>query len=237
MTTLQNPRYEAFAQARARGALLADAYESAGFVRHKGHPSRLACKTDVAERIAELRVQQTQIEDVSPIGLLASLRRIIKAGEESENPSLVNAARLAIVDASRLQADLAKMQVIDQWHIAKDFKELSGRTAAEGAPVAAPAAAVQPPLPPRDLPAAAPPTPLRLPETAPRAPRHLLASAAATPLGLPSLSLAAAGGHCQRAAPPASLAVLMRGARPPSPQNPPPKAVSPMAAALQGRSR
>jgi hypothetical protein len=123
MPTLRNPRYEAFAQARARGALLADAYESAGFVRHKGHPSRLACKTDVAERIAELRAQQTQIEDVSPIGLLASLRRIIKAGEESENPTLVNAARLAIVDASRLQAELAKMQAVDQWHIAKEFKE------------------------------------------------------------------------------------------------------------------
>jgi hypothetical protein len=222
MPTLRNPRYEAFAQARARGALLADAYESAGFVRHKGHPSRLACKTDVAERIAELRVQQTQIEDVSPIGLLAFLRRIIKAGAESENPTLVNAARLAIVDASRLQAELAKMQAVDQSQITKDFKEFFIDAAPETAPVASPVAAVQPPAPPRDLPAAAPPTPLRLPETAPRAPRHLLASAAATPLGLPGLSLAATGGPCPRAAPPASLAALMRGAKP---------------AALQGRSR
>ena len=203
MPNLQNPRYEAFAQARARGALLADAYESAGFVRHKGHPSRLACKTDVAERIAELRVQQTQIEDVSPIGLLASLRRIIKAGEGSENPSLVNAARLAIVDASRLQAELARQLAVEQHQIINDFNELIGRIAPEAAPVAAPAAAVQPPRPPRDLPAAAPATPFRLPETAPRAPRHLLASAAATPLGLPALSPETPPTrHCLSARPP-----------------------------------
>ena len=79
MPILQDPRHEAFAQARARGALLIDAYESAGFVRHRGHPSRLALKDEVAERIAELRALQTEIEDVSPLGLLASLRRIIKA--------------------------------------------------------------------------------------------------------------------------------------------------------------
>jgi phage terminase small subunit len=55
MPALRDPRHEAFAQARAKGALLIDAYESAGFVRHRGHPSRLALKLDVAHRIAELR--------------------------------------------------------------------------------------------------------------------------------------------------------------------------------------
>ena len=39
---------------------------------------------------------------MSPVGLLASLRRIIKAGESSENPTPVNAARLAMVYGSRL---------------------------------------------------------------------------------------------------------------------------------------
>ncbi|HLZ85149.1 MAG TPA: hypothetical protein VKQ54_16410 [Caulobacteraceae bacterium] len=206
MPTLRNPRYEAFAQARARGALLADAYESAGFVRHKGHPSRLACKTDVAERIAELRVQQTQIEDISAIGLLASLRRIIKAGEESKNPTLVNAARLAIVDASRLQAELARQQAVDQLQIAKDFKEFFTGAVPGTAPVASPVAAAPPPQPPRDLSTAAAPTPLRLPETAPRAPHKLLDSAARSPLVLPGLSTAPisrqAVRHCLVARPP-----------------------------------
>jgi hypothetical protein len=119
MPALQNRRYGAFAQtrakARAKGALLIDAYESAGFVRHRGHPSRLAGKAEVADRIAELRTSQTEAEDITPQGLLASLRRIIKAGETSDNQTLVNAARLAIVDAARLQAELARQQANDRW--------------------------------------------------------------------------------------------------------------------------
>jgi hypothetical protein len=218
MPTLQNPRHEAFAQARARGALLADAYESAGFVRHKGHPSRLACKTDVAERIAELRAQQTQIEDVSPMGLLASLRRIIKAGEASDNATLVNAARLAIVDASRLQAELARQLAADQQQISSVFNEIAGRAAPEAAPVAPSVAAVQPPPPPRNLPTAAPPTPIGLPQTAPRAPHNLLASAAATPLVLPGRSPATPARHCFSVLPTASLAAGALAARTASPE-------------------
>ena len=183
MPALPDPRHEAFAQARARGALLIDAYESAGFVRHRGHPSRLALKTDVAERIAELRAAQTEAEDVSPLGLLASLRRIIKAGESSENPTLVNAARLAILDASRLQAELARRQDADRWKIDRDFKELSDREAAR----AAADAQIQRPSPPRQAPVSALPAPRRLPEIAPRAPRSLLAGAAASPLALPGV--------------------------------------------------
>ena len=188
MSTLQNPRYEAFAQARAKGALLIDAYESAGFVRHRGHPSRLALKRDVAERIAELRASQTDIEDTSPLGLLASLRRIIKAGESSENPALVNAARLAIVDASRIQAELARQQAADRSTIDKDFKEFVANETTE----AAPERAAERPSPPRGLPVSAPPAPRGLPESAPRAPLKLLASAATSPLALPGVLLGAA---------------------------------------------
>jgi hypothetical protein len=83
---------------------LNDTYESAGFVLHKGHPSRLAYRAEVAERIAELRALQAEAESHTPLALLTTLRRIIKAGEGSENPVLVREARLAIVDAARLQA-------------------------------------------------------------------------------------------------------------------------------------
>ena len=184
MPTLSDPRHEAFAQARAKGALLADAYESAGFVRHRGHPSRLALKDEVADRIAELRASQTEAEDVSLAGLLASLRRIIKAGETSENPALVNAARLAIVDAARIQAELARHQVHERKHLDWVFNDL----AAQAAATTAPEPAAQRPSPPREAPAAAPPAPRQRPFSAPRAPLKLLASAAASPLALPGLS-------------------------------------------------
>ena len=42
MPILQNPRHEAFAQSRSRGALLDEAYEHAGFIPGHGHASRLA---------------------------------------------------------------------------------------------------------------------------------------------------------------------------------------------------
>ena len=184
MPALLDPRHEAFAQARARGALLIDAYESAGFVRHRGHPSRLACKAEVADRIAELRALQTDLEETSPTGLLASLRRIIKAGEASDNPTLVNAARLAIVDASRLHSELARRQAEENWYIDNAFKNLQKEEAADQASKAA----TQRPSPPRQAPAAAPSAPRERPSIAPGAPAKLLASAAASPLKLPGLS-------------------------------------------------
>ena len=180
MPTLSDPRYEAFAQARAKGALLIDAYESAGFVRHRGHPSRLALKDEVADRIAELRASQTEIEDTTPRGLLASLRRIIKAGENSEIPALVNAARLAIVDASRIHAELERRYDYERKHIDWVINDLAKQEAAAAA--AAPAA--ERPAPPREAPLSARPAPTGLPASAPRAPHNLLSSAARSPLAL-----------------------------------------------------
>ncbi len=188
MPSLRDPHHECFAQARARGMLLIDAYETAGFVRHRGHPSRLACKPEVAERIAELRRLQIHIEDTSLQGLLASLRRIIMAGERSQNPTLVNAARLAIVDAARLRDELSRQQAQERIQIDSVFNSLEK----EGGQAATPAPTAQRPLPPQGAPAAAPPAPRRLPEIAPRAPVRLLASAAAAPLALPGLPHATA---------------------------------------------
>ena len=189
MSALRDPRHEAFAQARAKGALLIEAYESAGFVRHRGHPSRFALKDEVAERIAELRASQSDLDDVSPAGLLASLRRIIRAGESSENPALVNAARLAIVDASRIQAELARQQDHERKHLDWVFNDLQAREAAE----AAAERAAERPSPPREAPVSAPPAPHGLPASAPRAPHNLLASAAASPLALPGVLAPALG--------------------------------------------
>ena len=184
MPALLDPHHECFAQARARGMLLIDAYETAGFVRHRGHPSRLACKAEVAERIAELRRLQIHLEDTSLQGLLASLRRIIIAGERSDNPTLVNAARLAIVDAARLRDELSRQQALERAQIDSVFNSLEK----ESGQAATPQPPAQRPSPPQGAPAAAPPAPRRLPEIAPRAPVLLLASAAAAPLALPGLS-------------------------------------------------
>jgi len=125
MPILENPRHEAFARARSKGALLNDAYESAGFVLHKGHPSRLAYRAEVAERIAELRAAQTLSEENSPVALLAALGRIIRAGEGSEDPSMVSVARRAIVDAARLRLQLEPARAADRERLLKDISVFS----------------------------------------------------------------------------------------------------------------
>jgi hypothetical protein len=121
MPTLDNTRYEFFAQARAKGARLDDAYEDAGFVLNKGHPSRLARRPEVAQRIAELRVQRNEAEDINPHKVIATLLRMAKAGEASENASLLKEARLALLDAARLHGVVADARRLDQADIVDEF--------------------------------------------------------------------------------------------------------------------
>jgi hypothetical protein len=121
MPTLDNPRYESFAQAQAKAARLDEAYEDAGFVLNKGHSSRLARRPEVAARIAELRVQRNEAEDASPQKVIATLLRMAKAGEGSENASLLKEARLALLDAARLHGVVADARRLDQADIADEF--------------------------------------------------------------------------------------------------------------------
>src|SRR5438045_7897045 len=79
MPALANPRHEAFAQARARGAYLEDAYEDAGFAPGHGHASRLARTTCIVERIAELRAQKVDLDEARTHALIGGLLRLAKA--------------------------------------------------------------------------------------------------------------------------------------------------------------
>jgi len=121
MPTLDHPRYEAFAQARAKGARLDDAYEDAGYVLCKGHSSRLARRPEVAERIAELRAQRNEADDISVQRVVSSLLRMAKAGEASENAALVKEARLALIDAARIQGVMESGRRSDQHDIIDQF--------------------------------------------------------------------------------------------------------------------
>ncbi len=120
MPILDNPRLEAFAQARARGALLDDAYESAGYVLNRGHSSRLAKRQDVAERLAELRAELTAVEDISPRAFIIALLRVAKAAEETKTSTSVREARLALVDAAKLRNAMDKTQKVDRRNLIID---------------------------------------------------------------------------------------------------------------------
>jgi len=107
MPILQNPRHEAFAQARAKGARRDDAYEDAGFVPGNDHASRLETRPEVAERIAELRAERADLSEANLEGIIAALLRIAKASEALASPGGVKEARLTLLEASRLAANLA----------------------------------------------------------------------------------------------------------------------------------
>jgi hypothetical protein len=123
MPILENPRLEAFAQARARGALLDDAYEAAGYVLARGHSSRLAKRPDVAERLGELRAELASAEDVSPRAFVLALLRVAKAAEEAKTPTSVREARLALVDAAKLQRALEESHRADRRNLTVDLHE------------------------------------------------------------------------------------------------------------------
>ncbi|MDB5480155.1 MAG: hypothetical protein JWO83_1208 [Caulobacteraceae bacterium] len=121
MPILENPRLEAFAQAGAKGALLDDAYEAAGYVLARGHSSRLAKRPEVADRLAELRAEFTAAEDISPRAFILALLRVAKAAEEAKTPTSVREARLALVDAAKLRNALDESHRADRRNLTIDL--------------------------------------------------------------------------------------------------------------------
>jgi hypothetical protein len=107
MPTLEDPRHEAFAQARAKGATLDDAYEDAGFVPGRGHGHRLAHRDEIAKRIAELRAAQGALTQANAQAVIAALLRIAAAGENLANAAGIKEARVTLLEARRLSGELA----------------------------------------------------------------------------------------------------------------------------------
>ena len=104
MPALDNARHEAFAQARAKGARVEEAYEDAGFAPGNDHGARLACRDEVAERVAELRAQQTEIAESATHAVIAALLRVAKAGEAATTPAAIKEARLTFLAINQLRA-------------------------------------------------------------------------------------------------------------------------------------
>jgi hypothetical protein len=103
MPELANARHEAYAQARARGARNEDAYEDAGFAPGHDHAGRLDARTDVAQRIAELRTQQTEIAESATHAVIAALLRVAKAGEAATTPAAIKEVRLTFLAINQLR--------------------------------------------------------------------------------------------------------------------------------------
>jgi hypothetical protein len=108
MPKLSNPRYEAFAQATASGAPLADAYEDAGFRGERSHAWRLARRGEVVARVDELRREQADLDEARPTAVIVALVRLARAAESLNTPAGVREARLTLLDAQRLHVQQVK---------------------------------------------------------------------------------------------------------------------------------
>ncbi len=114
MPSLPNPRQEAFARARAKGVLLDDAYEMAGFTPGNRHGARLAREPEVADRIAELIATSTDEKPPNIDTVIAAMMRLAEAAPASTNPAAINQALVVLMQARTLIAEGQKAREADR---------------------------------------------------------------------------------------------------------------------------
>ncbi len=120
MPTLDNPRHEAFCQARARGFSPGDAYEDAGFAPGNGHSHRLLRHPEVIARTAELRAEQADISGANLRGVVAAMLRLSAASEAMESPGAIKEGRETLLQAYRLAETFADRRARDRKLLGQD---------------------------------------------------------------------------------------------------------------------
>lgn len=101
---LDEPRHEHFCQLIVEGEGDLDAYEKAGFKRHKGSASRLRKKAHIRERIGELQQRAAKRHDVTIESVLDELEEARQVAKKCEQGS-------AMVSATKAKAQLMGLWV------------------------------------------------------------------------------------------------------------------------------
>lgn len=104
MARLANPRHEAFAQYLHQGYECVDAYERAGFRRHRQNASRMMARDDIQRRVAELQERAAIQNDVTVDELDRELQEAQKLAHATNQPA-------AIVSAVQARMKLHGMDV------------------------------------------------------------------------------------------------------------------------------
>jgi hypothetical protein len=109
MPTLTDPRAEAFAQSRARGANLEDAYELAGFAGAQGHASRFAQRPKVAARIREL-IEAGRRQPITGQDVAFELQRMVQHFQDFDTPQRMRETRETLMELRKVQVMLEQEQ-------------------------------------------------------------------------------------------------------------------------------
>ena len=105
MPTLTDPRAEAFAVARARGANLEDAYDLAGFAGGQGHASRFAKRRQVAARIREL-IEAGHRQPITGPDIAFELQRMVQNFADFDTPQRMRETRETLMELRKMQMEL-----------------------------------------------------------------------------------------------------------------------------------
>lgn len=101
MATLQNPKYELFAQALAKGATQEKAYEEAGYKPDRGAASRLSTNIIIRCRVAEIQAGTAAIAEITIGDLVDQLEEARVKAINAKVPQ-INAAISAIMGKAKL---------------------------------------------------------------------------------------------------------------------------------------
>lgn len=84
MSTLSNPRHEAFCNAVARGMTASAAYVSAGYTPNRGNAARLKANECIQTRLRELLQRRTdRLVDMNELSARAVLTRLMRLSDEA----------------------------------------------------------------------------------------------------------------------------------------------------------
>lgn len=123
MPALANPKHEAFARNLAKGMDATDAYEAAGFKRHRGNASALRAKQNIASRVRELveAVTERAVERI-----VYDKEQAMKEVEEARRMAMESGQPRAAVSAVELKSKLSGF-LIDKKEVgaAGDFENMS----------------------------------------------------------------------------------------------------------------
>lgn len=84
MPVLKNTRHEKFAQARASGKSIDDAYVLAGYKRNGGNACRLNENENVSARVRELQNKAAGEAEVTAGEIIGGLRKVAELGLEAQ---------------------------------------------------------------------------------------------------------------------------------------------------------
>lgn len=113
MPTLTDPRAEAFAHARARGANLEDAYELAGFAGGQGHASRFARRAKVAARIREL-IDAGRRQPITGQDIAFELQRMVQNFDDFDTPERMRETRETLMELRKMQVQLEHERAMER---------------------------------------------------------------------------------------------------------------------------